>query len=62
LAGWDALPSETLTKIKAIKADPLLTPVQKLGQIDTVMAEIPIDIDKIPDPPIFEHIPENVSP
>ncbi|CAK5125150.1 unnamed protein product [Meloidogyne enterolobii] len=59
LEGWNALPAETLSKIKMIKSDSALLPSQKQEQINALIDGLPDKvIDMIPDPPEFNKIPK----
>ena len=58
MEGWNALPAETLSKIKIIKSDTALLPAQKQEQIDALIDGLPDKaIDMIPDPPEFNKVP-----
>ena len=59
LEGWNALPAETLSKIKMIKSDSALLPSQKQEQIYALIDGLPDKVfDMIPDPPEFSKIPK----
>nr|CAD2179409.1 unnamed protein product [Meloidogyne enterolobii] len=62
LEGWNALPAETLSKIKMIKSDSALLPSQKQEQINALIDGLPDKvIDMIPDPPEFNKIPKELK-
>uniref|UniRef100_A0AC34QXE9 Uncharacterized protein n=1 Tax=Panagrolaimus sp. JU765 TaxID=591449 RepID=A0AC34QXE9_9BILA len=56
------LPADTVAKLEAIHNDNSLGFKEKHEKIDKIMSSLPTDIlDKIPPPPGFERLPEDVQ-
>ena len=56
------LPSEAVEKIRSIQANSSLNSMEKANQIDAIFSEQSAEVlDKIPEPPNFAGLPEEVK-